>query len=171
VSMNRKNAKQRGQSRRVQRERRNPKSPWVPPMVKEAALRLKVAAGHLDAVRRMVDEDAYCVDLMKQLSAVQGTLQRVQQIFLRNHLSSCVSDAIRNGMGDAIDDEARPALPGQQARCRGEEQPVTPSQLWTAGFALEDLHLVAQDEDLDLAVTPIAGGRQTQDGAQHHVEE
>jgi hypothetical protein len=68
-------------------------------------------------------------------------------------------------------DEARPALPGQQARCRGKEQPVTPSQPGAAGFALEDLHLVAQDEDLDLAVTPIAGGRQTKGGAQHHVEE
>jgi DNA-binding FrmR family transcriptional regulator len=82
----------------------------LPAYKKEAALRLKVAAGHLDAVRRMVDEDAYCVDLMKQLSAVQGTLQRVQQVFLRNHLSSCVSDAIRNGMGDAIIEELMGAL-------------------------------------------------------------
>jgi hypothetical protein len=69
------------------------------------------------------------------------------------------------------DDEARPAPPGQQACRRGEEQPVTPSQLGAAGFALEDLHLVAQDEDLDLAVALIALRRQTQDGAQHHVEE
>jgi DNA-binding FrmR family transcriptional regulator len=82
----------------------------LPEYKKEAALRLKVAAGHLDAVRRMVDEDQYCVDLMKQLSAVQGTLQRVQQIFLRNHLSSCVSTAIKNGMGEAIIDELMGAL-------------------------------------------------------------
>jgi hypothetical protein len=68
-------------------------------------------------------------------------------------------------------DEARPALLGQQARCRGKEQPVTPSQLRTAGFALEDLHLVAQDDDLDLPIAPIACGCQTKDGAQHHVEE
>jgi hypothetical protein len=69
------------------------------------------------------------------------------------------------------DDEARPASPGQQARCRGKEQPVTPSQPGAAGFALEDLHLVTQDEDLDLAVALIAGACQTQDGAQHHREE
>jgi DNA-binding FrmR family transcriptional regulator len=82
----------------------------LPEYKKEAALRLKVAAGHLEGVRRMVENDEYCVDLMKQLAAVQGTLQRVQQIFLRNHLSSCVSTAIQNGMGEAIIDELMDAL-------------------------------------------------------------
>ena len=77
---------------------------------KEAALRLKVAAGHLEGVRRMVDDETYCVDLMKQLSAVQASLERVQQIFLRNHLSTCVSDAIQNGMGEEIIDELMGAL-------------------------------------------------------------
>ncbi len=82
----------------------------LPEYKKEATLRLKVAAGHLEGVRRMVENDEYCVDLMKQLSAVQGTLQRVQQIFLRNHLSSCVSTAIKNGMGEEIIDELMGAL-------------------------------------------------------------
>jgi len=82
----------------------------LPEYKKEATLRLKVAAGHLDGVRRMVEHDEYCVDLMKQLSAVQGTLQRVQQIFLRNHLSSCVSTAIKDGMGETIIDELMGAL-------------------------------------------------------------
>lgn len=77
---------------------------------KEAALRLKIAAGHLDSVRRMVDNDTYCVDLMKQLSAVQASLERVQQVFLRNHLSTCVSDAIQRGMGEEIIDELMCAL-------------------------------------------------------------
>jgi DNA-binding FrmR family transcriptional regulator len=81
-----------------------------PEYKKEAALRLKVAAGHLDGVRRMVDDDAYCVDLMKQLSAVQASLERVQQIFLRNHLSTCVSTAIKEGMGEEIIDELMGAL-------------------------------------------------------------
>src|SRR2546423_13410641 len=81
-----------------------------PEYKREAALRLKVAAGHLESVRRMVDNDAYCVDLMKQLSAVQATLEGVQQIFLRNHLSSCVSDAVQHGMGDEIIEELMEAL-------------------------------------------------------------
>jgi CsoR family transcriptional regulator, copper-sensing transcriptional repressor len=82
----------------------------LPEYKKQADLGLKVAAGHLEGVRRMVQEDAYCIDLMKQLSAVQGTLQRVQRIFLRNHLSSCVSDAIKNGMGESVIDELMTAL-------------------------------------------------------------
>ncbi len=82
----------------------------LPEYKKEATLRLKVAAGHLEGVRRMVENEEYCVDLMKQLAAVQGTLQRVQQIFLRNHLSTCVSTAIRNGMGEAIIEELMGAL-------------------------------------------------------------
>src|SRR5579875_3007705 len=81
-----------------------------PEYKKEAALRLKVAAGHLEGVRRMVDDEAYCVDLMKQLSAVQASLERVQQISLRNHLSTCVPDAIQQGMGEEIIDELRGAL-------------------------------------------------------------
>lgn len=81
-----------------------------PEYKKEAALRLKVAAGHLQGVRRMVDEEAYCVDLMKQLSAVQASLERVQQIFLRNHLSTCVSQAIQEGSGEEIIEELMGAL-------------------------------------------------------------
>jgi len=77
---------------------------------REAALRLKIAAGHLEGVRRMVDDETYCVDLMKQLSAVQASLEKVQQVFLRNHLSTCVSDAIKDGMGEEIIDELMGAL-------------------------------------------------------------
>ena len=98
----------------------------LPRYKRDAALRLKVAAGHLEAVRRMVEHDAYCVDLMKQLSAVQATLEGVQQIFLRNHLSTCVSDAIQHGMGDEIIDELMEALKynksltdGRRARSAG----------------------------------------------------
>jgi len=82
----------------------------TPEYKKEAALRLKIAAGHLEGVRRMVDDETYCVDLMKQLSAVQASLEKVQQIFLRNHLSTCVSDAIKDGMGEEIIDELMGAL-------------------------------------------------------------
>jgi len=81
-----------------------------PEYKKEAALRLKIAAGHLESVRRMVDDETYCVDLMKQLSAVQSSLEKVQQIFLRNHLSTCVSEAIQEGMGEEIIDELMGAL-------------------------------------------------------------
>ncbi|MCL5734278.1 MAG: metal-sensitive transcriptional regulator [Actinobacteria bacterium] len=108
----------------------------LPEYKKDAELRLKVAAGHLEGVRRMLDQDAYCVDLMKQLSAVQGTLQRVQQIFLRNHLSTCVSDAIKNGMGDAIIDELMTALKYDSSLVDGRG-PVDTGDSSDAPFAAE----------------------------------
>ena len=63
-------------------------------------LGLKVAAGQLGAVRRMVGEDVYCVELMQQLSAVQAQLERVNRVLLKNHLSTCVTEAIRSGQGE-----------------------------------------------------------------------
>lgn len=42
----------------------------------EVALRLKVASGHLEGVRHMVDQENYCVDIMKQVSAIQASLRR-----------------------------------------------------------------------------------------------
>ena len=72
--------------------------------------RLRSARGHLDAVLRMVEEDAYCPELMKQLSAVQGQLERASRLVLRNHLETCVADAMQRGRGDEIVDELMTAL-------------------------------------------------------------
>ncbi|MGH9268367.1 MAG: metal-sensitive transcriptional regulator [Acidimicrobiales bacterium] len=72
--------------------------------------RLKTARGHLDGVIRMVDEDGYCPDIMKQLSAVQGSLERANRIVLRNHLETCVTQAMRDGRSTEIVDELMEAL-------------------------------------------------------------
>ncbi len=105
-----------------------------PEYKREAALRLKIAAGHLEGVRRMVDDETYCVDLMKQLSAVQASLEKVQQIFLRNHLSTCVSDAIKDGMGEEIIDELMGALKFNKSLTDGRN-----------GIALDDTPPSLQD--------------------------
>ncbi len=72
--------------------------------------RLKTARGHLDAVIRMVEADAYCPDLMKQLAAVQGSLERASRIVLRNHLETCVAAAMAAGRTDEIVEELMDAL-------------------------------------------------------------
>jgi len=72
--------------------------------------RLKTARGHLDAVLRMVEDDAYCPEVMKQLSAVQGALERASRLVLRNHLETCVAAAIRDGRTEEIVDELMEAL-------------------------------------------------------------
>jgi DNA-binding FrmR family transcriptional regulator len=72
--------------------------------------RLRTARGHLEAVLRMVEDDAYCPDVMKQLSAVQGSLERASRLVLRNHLETCVAAAMRDGRTEEIVDELMEAL-------------------------------------------------------------
>ncbi len=72
--------------------------------------RLKTSRGHLDAVIRMVEHDTYCPDLMKQLSAVQGSLERASRIVLRNHLETCVAAAMVAGRTEEIVDELMETL-------------------------------------------------------------
>ncbi len=72
--------------------------------------RLKTARGHLDAVVRMVEDESYCPEVMKQLSAVQGSLERANRIVLRNHLETCVAAAMAAGRTDEIVDELMEAL-------------------------------------------------------------
>ena len=72
--------------------------------------RLKTSRGHLEGVIRMVEEDTYCPDVMKQLSAVQGSLERASRIMLRNHLETCVAAAMVAGRTDEIVNELMEAL-------------------------------------------------------------
>jgi CsoR family transcriptional regulator, copper-sensing transcriptional repressor len=52
--------------------------------------------GHMGAVARMIDEDAYCIDIIKQTQAVQKALDRLNALLLERHLGSCVTTAIRS---------------------------------------------------------------------------
>jgi len=93
---------------------------------KRAALnRLKTVRGHIDGIIRMLESDAYCVDVMKQISAVQSSLERANRVMLHNHLETCFSEAVRDGRGAAAIDELvdavkfTPALTGPQAQLGG----------------------------------------------------
>jgi CsoR family transcriptional regulator, copper-sensing transcriptional repressor len=57
--------------------------------------RLKTVEGHLRGVIRMVEEDAYCIDVIRQIQAVEAALNKVSAQILENHLNSCVIEAIQ----------------------------------------------------------------------------
>ena len=57
--------------------------------------RLKSVEGHVRGIERMVDEGAYCVDVVNQIVAVQRALKKVSGLVLDRHLHSCVTSAIR----------------------------------------------------------------------------
>ncbi len=62
----------------------------------EVANRLKSVEGHIRGIQRMVEEEAYCMDILKQIKAVQQALERVSSMTLENHLNTCVTTAIRS---------------------------------------------------------------------------
>jgi DNA-binding FrmR family transcriptional regulator len=61
----------------------------------ETIKRLKIIAGHMGGVIRMVEDDSYCIDVIRQIQAVQAALNKVSAAILENHLNSCVTTAIR----------------------------------------------------------------------------
>jgi DNA-binding FrmR family transcriptional regulator len=71
---------------------------------KAVAQRLANAAGHLKGIERMVNDDSYCIDVIKQVQAVQAALNKVSNIILDNHLRTCMTTAIR---GDDPDERER----------------------------------------------------------------
>ncbi len=64
-------------------------------MDKDITLRLKNVEGHVRGIQRMVDDGAYCIDVIQQIQAAQAALSKISSIILENHLNSCVITAIR----------------------------------------------------------------------------
>ena len=58
--------------------------------------RARTIQGHIGAVVRMLEEDAYCVDVIKQSQAVQKAIDKLNALILEKHLSGCVTTAIRS---------------------------------------------------------------------------
>jgi CsoR family transcriptional regulator, copper-sensing transcriptional repressor len=59
--------------------------------------RLRRIEGQVQGLQRMLAADAYCVDILLQISAVQGALEQVHKLLLGRHVESCVADALRSG--------------------------------------------------------------------------
>jgi DNA-binding FrmR family transcriptional regulator len=70
----------------------------------DAAKRLKTVEGHIRGIQRMLDEDAYCIDVIRQIQAVQAALNKISAQILDEHLNSCLITAVR---GDDPDERER----------------------------------------------------------------
>ena len=82
-----------------------------PKVREEARRRLLSAKGHLEGILRMLeDEKVYCVDVLKQLKAVEGALDRVGEMVLRAHLNDHVATAHERGDVEEIVEELMEAL-------------------------------------------------------------
>lgn len=68
----------------------------------ELGKRLASIEGHIKGIRKMVDDGAYCVDVLKQTYAVERALQRFESELLRGHLSTCVPKGFTEGRNEAM---------------------------------------------------------------------
>ncbi len=66
--------------------------------------RLKSIEGHVRGIQRMVEEEAYCIDVINQMLAVQHALERLNYLILERHLKTCVTTALR---GDDLAERER----------------------------------------------------------------
>ena len=73
------------------------------PEVKQDALkRMSYIEGHLSGIRKMLEEDKYCVDVLKQTYAVRRAIEKMESLLLEGHLKSCVVEGIKEGREDQV---------------------------------------------------------------------
>ena len=73
----------------------------------DALKRLSYVEGHLSGIRKMLEEDKYCVDVLKQTYAVRRAIEKIEGIVLEGHLHSCVVEGIKTGREDQVLDELK----------------------------------------------------------------
>jgi DNA-binding FrmR family transcriptional regulator len=76
----------------------------TPDEKKKLLRRLKLAEGQIRGIQKMVDEDAYCPDILIQVSAVSAALNSFNRELLACHIRGCVAEDIRAGKEDAIEE-------------------------------------------------------------------
>ena len=64
--------------------------------------RLAFIEGHVQGIRRMVEQDKYCVDVLKQTYAVRRAIEKLEQLMLDNHLHTCVLEGIKDGRDEQV---------------------------------------------------------------------
>lgn len=64
--------------------------------------RLAYVEGHLKSVRRMIEEDTYCVDVLKQMYAVRRGIEKAETKVLDGHLHHCVLEAVEEGRQEEV---------------------------------------------------------------------
>ena len=74
----------------------------LPDAKQDALKRLRYVEGHLAGIRRMVEEDKYCIDILKQTFAVRRAIQKLESRLLEGHLHSCVIDGVKEGREEEV---------------------------------------------------------------------
>ena len=76
--------------------------PELPEAKRDALNRMSYVEGHLAGIRRMVEEDKYCADVLKQTFAVRRAINKLEAVLLEGHLGSCVIEGVREGRDEQV---------------------------------------------------------------------
>ena len=72
--------------------------------MKDLITRLNRIEGQIRGIRGMVERNAYCTDILTQVSAVSAALSSFNKVLLANHIKTCVAQDIRDGKDETVDD-------------------------------------------------------------------
>ena len=72
--------------------------------IKDLTTRLNRIEGQIRGIQRMVDEGAYCVDILTQVNAARCSLNSFSKVLLGSHIKTCVKDDVSNGSDEKIDE-------------------------------------------------------------------
>jgi DNA-binding FrmR family transcriptional regulator len=68
----------------------------------ESLKRLNYIEGHIAGIRRMVEEEKYCVDVLKQTYAVRRAIEKLEALLLDGHLHTCVVEGVKDGREEQV---------------------------------------------------------------------
>ncbi|MCF6766596.1 metal-sensitive transcriptional regulator [Thiotrichales bacterium 19S3-7] len=66
-------------------------------------VKLNRAIGQLEGIKRMIDDNRYCVDLLTQLKAVRSAIKRIELNVLQTHMKNCLTEACQSGSNTNVD--------------------------------------------------------------------
>ena len=72
--------------------------------LKDLIHRLNRVEGQIRGIKGMLEKDAYCIDILNQVSAANSALNSFTKVLLSNHIKSCVADDVRQGSEEKLDE-------------------------------------------------------------------
>lgn len=70
------------------------------PAKKNAVNRIRTIKGHVQGVEKMIEEDRYCIDILKQIASIESQLSKLASTISESHMKHCVREAVEEGKGD-----------------------------------------------------------------------
>jgi len=71
-----------------------------PDVKKRARNQIRTVIGHAQGIEKMIEQDRYCIDILKQIAAVQASLSKVAHLISESHMKHCVAQALEHGKGE-----------------------------------------------------------------------